>query len=231
MCVGPLTPAPELSSVLEVGGDIWLGGLNVFYRCANSASNCPKVLDGLSGLTWGDGDLVGTSFTDIWYSALDRVLHFDGTKWTVTPNLQARTIWQVSKDDVWVADAQFQHWDGAQWAAPVGIDGAPVPGRVMAMGGSAKDDVWAVGYEFSAQVAFSAHYDGTKWALVPMPAGAKSVGRIFAPSRLEAFAVSPTAIYRFNGTAWAAMPSPPSVDGGAGDPSWSVIAGPARPRP
>ena len=227
-CVGPLIPAPVFSSVLEIGGDYWLAGSNSMVRCANGAGNCVAVKDGISGQTWGEGTLVGTVGTDIWYSALDRVLHFDGASWTMTPNLHARTIFQVSKSDIWIADNQFQHWDGAAWSAPMGISGAAAPGFVSYLGGSAKDDVWAVGDGGSA--AFAAHWDGTKWSLVPMPQGAAEVRGLFAPSRSEVFVLTSTMLYRWTGT-WAAIAMPPSVDGGAGEPNWDVLAGPAKKRP
>lgn len=227
-CVGPTTPTPPLWSVAVIGNDTWIGATNEIYRCASGSNACVSTTTGLEATTWATGTLTGTSGQDIWYSATTRAFHFDGTKWTIHDNIQARAIFQVRKDDVWVGDKTFQHWDGTKWSDPLGIDGAPVPGMVMAISGSASDDLWAVGADNTN--AFSAHWNGTKWSLVPLPANAADLRAIYAPSRIEAYAVSQTTVYRWDGTKWSVM-TLPSVDGGLGEPTWDAIDGPARPRP
>jgi hypothetical protein len=133
---------------------------------------------------------------------------------------------------VWVGDTTLQHWDGTKWSDELVIDGAPAPGIITSISGSSSTDVWAVGYNGSdgAHPAFSAHWDGLTWSLKPLPAGTAEAPSVYAPSPIEAFIASATGVYRWNGTDWQKM-TLPIVDAGSGAPSWSYIAGAAKPRP
>ncbi|CAN5782575.1 hypothetical protein BH11MYX4_BH11MYX4_14040 [soil metagenome] len=69
-----------------------------------------------------------------------------------------------------------------------------------------------------------------------LPVTATSIIAIWAPSRLEAFAVGDkTGIFKWDGTKWLAMPSPqlPVVAGETivSELRWVSVHGLARPRP
>lgn len=232
-CAGPTVPANAMWSGTMVGGDFWIGASDTIYRCTNGGG-CPKQTTGLEGQTWGTGTIVGSGPQDIWYSAFNRAFHFDGTQWAIHPNLKARTIFQVRKDDVWVGDKTLQHWDGKAWSDELTIDGAPAPGIITSISGAASDDIWAVGYEgsVSPHTAFAARWDGKVWKKVPVPADATDLYSVYAPSRKEAFMTGQTGIWRWNGTAWVSMTTPKVPDAGLGiEGSWKVITGAAKPRP
>ncbi|AKU95195.1 hypothetical protein AKJ09_01859 [Labilithrix luteola] len=231
-CAGPTLPPPAFWSVARIANDTWIGATNAIYRCA-AGSTCTKEVAGLESTTWGTGKLVGTGPQDIWFSALSRAFHFDGTKWTIHDNIKARTIFQIRKDDVWVGDKTLQHWDGTKWSDEYVIDGQPAPGIITSISGSSDSDVWAVGYNPSdgAHPAFAAHWDGMTWKLVPLPAGAAEGPSIYAPSPIEAFLVVSSGVYRWDGNAWKTMTLPTVDAGSGGQPMWAYVAGVAKPRP
>jgi len=205
------------------GGDFWVGGSNAMFQCGGST--CTSKRDGLP-TTWGQGNFAGTSSTDLWYSQFDRAFHYNGTTWTIHPNVQARSIWARARNDVWAGDKQLQHYDGAAWSQAYVIPGLPANPLITAISGTAADDVWAVGY--GSGTAFSARWDGAAWKKHDFPAGAGQVNSVFAASKVEAFAVSFTGgIFKWNGTAWVAMtlPTMPNLGG------WQSIFGSARARP
>jgi hypothetical protein len=230
-CVGPLLPPPAFWSVAFIGNDTWIGATNAIYRCVQGAG-CPKEVTGLESTTWGTGKLVGTATQDIWYSALSRAFHFDGTKWTIHDNIKARTIFEVRKDDVWVGDKTLQHYDGTNWSTEFAINGNPAPGLITSISGSSSKDIWAVGYDGSANghPVFTAHWDGVSWTLKAVPAELAEAPTVYAPSPLEAFLACSTGVYRWDGSAWQKMTMPTVDAGQGGQPSWSYIAGPAKPR-
>jgi hypothetical protein len=231
-CVGPTVPAPAMWGVAKIGNEHWVLATNKIFRCTPGA-NCVNTVTGLESTTWATGVITGTSTQDIWVSASSRAFHFDGTKWTIHDGIKGRTLVQIHKDDVWVGDKTLQHWDGTKWTDEMTIDGAPAPGYIMAMSGSASDDVWAIGTDGSTgdHPSFTAHWNGMTWTKKALPAGASDVDAIYAPSRLEAYAAGKTGIYKWDGNAWSKVPFT-AIDAGEGAaPNWEGIAGPARPRP
>ncbi|HEU4559012.1 MAG TPA: hypothetical protein VFS20_14225 [Longimicrobium sp.] len=60
----------------------------------------------------------GTSPHDVWVAG-GRILHFDGTSWTVSPVGGARwpnSLWGSSPTDVWVMNGEFAlHYNGTEW--------------------------------------------------------------------------------------------------------------------
>lgn len=231
-CPGPTLPPPAFWSVAKIGSDTWIGATNAIYRCVAGAG-CAKEITGLESTSWGTGKLVGTGPQDIWFSALTRAFHFDGTKWTIHENIKARTIFQLRKDDVWIGDATLQHWDGTKWSDELVIDGAPAPGIITSISGSSSKDVWAVGYNGAdgSHPAFAAHWDGVAWTMKPLPVGAKEAPNVYAPSPIEAFVACASGVYKWDGAQWQTMTMPTVDAGSGGQPTWSYVAGPAKPRP
>lgn len=250
---GSVCPVPLLSAgklvdfydITNVDNEFWLAGVNQIYRCATGAGSCASTTTGISG-TWAFGNFAGTTSTDLWYSAIDRAFHYNGTAWTVHPNLQAYAIYQVRKDDTWVGTKTLQHWNGTAWSAEMTVDGAPLPGNIYSIGGSATDDLWAVGNNGN-DASFAAHWNGTAWTNVPLPATAKWIESLYAPSKTEAFIVGlerhPTdssldkqGIFHWDGATWKLVPSPaPTLAAGEtqflSNLRWTSVHGLARPRP
>ena len=107
--------------------------------------------------------LWGSAPDDMWAvgSAGDqtvaRILHYDGTKWSVaydrssTDKSSFDGVWGTSKSNVWFAgdapntpkSAILVHWDGHAMQE-VSVPG-PTDGELVALGGTSKDDVLALG--------------------------------------------------------------------------------------
>ena len=110
----------------------------------------------------------GTSASDVFAGSTDgRILHFDGTSWTVqqTPvTTPVWGIWAVAPDDVWavggdniLGDAPFViHYDGEQWSLePIPVLQRPGVYAFFKVWGSGPNDIYAVG-----QNGAILHWDG-----------------------------------------------------------------------
>jgi hypothetical protein len=234
-CSDPQTAKPLYAIYGFSMDDFWVGGLNAMYQC--SGVSCTAKTAGLP-TDWGQGNFTGTSSTDLWYSSIDRAFHYDGNTWTTHASIQARAIWAHAANDVWCGDSTLQHYDGTTWSLQYNIGGAPAPGIITSMSGTASNDVWAVGYDPSLyndagfHAAFSAHWDGTGWGLVPMPESAGEVQTVWAASKDQVFAASFLGrILQWDGISWSEMALPTSQDGGVLPGGWNAIWGSARARP
>lgn len=211
----------ELWAIFGFGaGDMWVGGTNIMKQC--SGTTCTAQTTGLPA-NWSQGSFSGSSSTDLWYSQYDHAFHYDGTTWTTHSNIVARGFWARNATDAWGGDkAGLQHWDGNAWSSLYAIGGAAPPGTIYGMGGSATDNVWAVGY---GTTPFTAHWDGTAWSLVPIDASAGQLSAIWVPSKVEAFAIGfDSGVWHWDGKTWSQMSVPVTA-------SWNAIHGSAKPRP
>jgi hypothetical protein len=114
------------------------------------------------------------------------------------------------------------HWNGTAWSSVT----VPLPAdansntTLNAISADGPDDVWAVGTFLSSATEqfqnFTIHFNGTAWAVVPMPVTGTFSG-IQANSPTDVWAVgtqsvgsggSATLIAHFNGTSWSAVASP-----------------------
>ena len=110
--------------------------------------------------------------------------------------------------DAWIAGYQYDetpgpvtttvhtlllHWDGHTLTQPAAPDVAELDG----IGGSAPDDVWAVGG------AGFLHWDGQTWQQAPSPAGASAVS---AGARDDAWTVGGAGFLHWDGQAWSQVP-------------------------
>ena len=68
----------------------------------------------------------------------------------------------------------IEHWNGTRWSI---VSGPSLPagatGDLSAIGGTGPDDLWAVGFQLSAEAAQESvlfeHFDGSAWQIVPFP--------------------------------------------------------------
>lgn len=232
-CAGPLGTLPNLYGITAVGNNYWLGGVNAIYRCVSPA-RCALQTTGLGGQSWGQGNFTGPSEQDLWYSAQTKAFHYDGTTWTVHDGIQARSIYQVRANDVWVGNQTLQHWDGAAWGGELNVDGNPAPGLIFSISGATPDDLWAVGNSGGA-ASFAARWNGTEWKLVGLPGTATNIQSVYAPSKIEAFVGGDAnGLFKWDGITWTKMTSP-VITPGANETqtavSWKVITGVAKTRP
>jgi hypothetical protein len=175
-------------------------------------------------------------------------LHWNGTAWSVSPGFasalspisgaSAAGVADISPSDAYAigdsaatAVGSLAHWDGTAWS-PVTLPlpaGANSNTRLNAISADGPGDVWIVGTFLDSATrqnqTFSEHFNGTAWAMVPMPpVTSPDINAYFqfngikANSASDVWAVgdsgvvdvprSQTLIEHFNGTAWSIVPSP-----------------------
>ncbi|HMA37989.1 MAG TPA: S-layer homology domain-containing protein [Chloroflexia bacterium] len=115
-----------------------------------------------------------------------------------------------------------EHWDGTSWQfLSTGITNALVSGITTV----APDDVWAVGYSFTAgDPSLFLHWDGSHWQAVPSPPSSGGhVRAVQAVTATDIWAVgyrccdvnsARTLIEHWDGQAWSVVPSPNVGNGG-----------------
>jgi hypothetical protein len=175
-------------------------------------------------------------------------LHWNGTAWSVSSGFSsalspisgasAEGVADISPADAYAigdsaatAVGSLAHWNGTSWS-PVTL---PLPANansnttLSAISADGPDDVWIVGTFLDSATGqdetFSEHFNGTAWAVVPMPPVTSPDTSAFfqfngiqANSASDVWAVgdsgvvdvpgSQTLIEHFNGTAWSIVPSP-----------------------
>jgi hypothetical protein len=116
-------------------------------------------------------------------------VHWDGRQWTevafAPPPAQQRMfvdelasfgphdVWAVgglvSDDPVTEGRGVVQHWDGEVWT-DVAVPDVPGTWSLSDIGGTAPDDLWAVGQvEGSPGQGVALHWDGQQWTRTPVP--------------------------------------------------------------
>jgi len=129
---------------------------------------------------------------DIWAVGL-LSLHFDGTKWTAIPVVQADEwdgIAALSPTDVWAVGqisqnglnfSEIQHWDGAKWSL---VNSPHFPEGEILMGVQAvsPQDIFAAGWfvDVPNQTLnpLVEHWDGNSWSVVNTPRFSSGSGAI-----------------------------------------------------
>jgi hypothetical protein len=240
---------PAASGVLlavdaRTDADAWAVGTAGIMRWDGTAWNAvssaglPSVrTPAVSASGANDAWIVGSVGTGTYSRRTGTAIHWDGTAWTVqAPPLPVRSelrgVAALSPTNVWAVgkigiQLLVEHWDGTAWtqvAAP-----EPNPGSssgLVSVSARAANDIWAVG-TYTAPNAhnetFSVHYDGTAWALVPMPAAPQTntfpvynLNSVVAVAANDAWAVGEittgapvsTLVEHWNGAAWSVVASP-----------------------
>jgi hypothetical protein len=133
--------------------------------------------------------------------------------WEVVPNPSPAQLFGVDatgSNDVWAAgNSNIEHWNGSSWSVSLFHYG--IFSSVTAV---SAHDAWAVGTG-GGPLAF--HWDGATWTEVDPP-GQGSFGDVDAVSSNDVWAVGSgglgTMVQRWNGSAWAVVPSPGLPTGG-----------------
>ena len=143
------------------------------------------------------------------------VLRYDGAGWGTVAfpePLNLAAVWAASETDVFVAGSTYQpstiyRGDGSSWTQME----VPTEERLLDLWGSAPNDVYTVGDKGTM-----IHYDGTKWEVVSLPAGAagKYLESVCGSSANDVYAVGTEVILHFDGNAWETIenvPEPPDM--------------------
>ena len=184
----------------------------------------------------------GATPTDVWAVGFDfldndaRVLHYNGTEWSVVPGfesggvetLQLVAVWGSSATDVYAVGATFAgevslglvfHYDGVAWARMDNpADELPTLAGIW---GSSSTDVYAVGTDQLASPFAGAilHLEGGRWTPV-LEEPDLTLTSVWGSSASDVFAAGFTvtqhddefivagAIRHFDGTAWTPMTIP-----------------------
>jgi hypothetical protein len=198
------------SAVNDVFALAWNGAIVHFDGTSWQASRTadPGTLTTFSSL-------FGFSASDVWgLGSEGTILRYDGTAWTKTtngaPHNWANSLWGASSTDMWAIgySPNIHHWDGAHWQNPPGLLGI----YMFATWGASTSDIWAVGQTLNQgatpNTSTIAHYDGTGWALWPMPTDLNQHGQVFnavwGTSASNVWAVgSAGLVAHWDGTTWS----------------------------
>lgn len=140
-------------------------------------------------------DVDGVSSTDVWAVGLDKIVHWDGARWTTSLSLPDSYLYGVSAlsaHNVWVTGGEavgsnyktiVLYWNGKDWKE---TDPGLVNTAFSDVSAISADDVWIVGRTFSG-ASYIVHWNGTRWSPVSSP------DPRFAPASVDA--VSPNDVW------------------------------------
>jgi hypothetical protein len=161
------------------------------------------------------GDADNTGFD------LPVIVHWDGVAATESYpplgyNQRLTSVWASATDDAWAGSYDgVIHWNGSAWQVALSATGT------TAIGGTARDDVWAVGTD-----GYARHFDATSWSGTLLGGNLRGV---YAASTTRAWVVADETIHVWNGTAWAQLSYPgvafTAISGRNDSDVWSVAAG------
>ena len=148
-------------------------------------------------------------------------MHWDGTAWTVIPNLSRWPLYGVlaiASNDVWaVGEQSILHWNGSGWSNV----SFPLPPNeayriLRGISGTSANDIWAVGfgqwsYFYGTRYApLTYHWDGTRWNLIPNAGGLDELlSSVTAIAPNDAWAVGDNGqTQHWNGAEWTRVAAP-----------------------
>jgi hypothetical protein len=162
---------------------------------------------------WVAGSVEGGDFSQPWIS------HWDGNEWTdvglfeKTPPCKCsiHALYFSSPDDGWAVgggeNTLILHWDGSSWTTQTWPDAY----RLLAIGGTAADDLWAAGVAENTDTATNPglifHWDGKVWTSYPVPAGTAWMDTIYMNSKDDGW-MAGSGLLHWTGGAWQTVASP-----------------------
>jgi hypothetical protein len=162
-----------------------------------------------------------------------RILYWNGAAWSIA--WQGYTIpidfWGSGPNDVWMVatNCSTWHWDGASWTAVTNPLNSNY-GALNAVGGSASNDVWAVGaVDPTTHYGVALHWNGSTWSSVST-GSTLQITAIWSNGPNDVWAVGPgSGILHWNGISWSAsvnsQTSQPNLSGvwaSASNDVWAV---------
>jgi hypothetical protein len=178
------------------------------------------------------------------------VEHWNGHRWRIVkvPEPAGRQSWFLGVDalsagNVWAVGVStngqisnqdertfIEHWDGTTWTivpSPNPSTGSNSGNFLQAVSGVGPGDLWAVGWDASAQTNSIAmlfeHFDGAKWKVVKSPSPIGTFQFAFAVNAVSAHDVwavgndqtgnATTLAAHWDGRSWKIVPTPSLHDG------------------
>jgi hypothetical protein len=137
--------------------------------------------------------------------------HWDGSSWSMYPNIGGQVIGGTSSSDVWTVEptgnadraTNLFHWDGSTWTTAT-VQGYAID--LQGFWGTSPTDFWGCGSGVF-------HYDGHQWTLDPSQA-VQSVGgflSVWGSSASDVWAVGRMQMAHYDGHAWATVSAPPAA--------------------
>ncbi|HJT59014.1 MAG TPA: hypothetical protein VJ761_21075 [Ktedonobacteraceae bacterium] len=211
----------------------------------NGDDNTINTLKGVGAVSATDAWAVGSYYAANRGTDIALIEHWDGTAWTVVPGspapyssdnylngvkvIAANDAWAVgyyNNDDRTLSQTLILHWDGTSWSVVSSPNKGDGSNKLMAVSGSAGNDVWAVGNFYNTNSGtyqtLTEHYDGTAWSIIYSPLApdssdnflnaVTSIGKNYAWAVGTYFGVdqktSKTLILRWDGKQWNVVNSP-----------------------
>jgi hypothetical protein len=141
-------------------GDFWAVGAGGKYSRYDGQAWAMGTITVNGGATGDLRGIWGSAQNDVWAVGNPGILHWNGAAWSLAKSGGAWAIWGNGPNDVWAVaggstntDGSW-HWDGNTWSTY----GVTTPGRLVALGGRASNDVWAAGEQGAIL-----HWDGRVW--------------------------------------------------------------------
>jgi hypothetical protein len=191
------------SSVAFSAGEAWFFGLGTSMRF--DGTHFVEVPTATTEWRQDFGGAWAAAPDDIWIAGVGQggvnIQHWDGASWSF-PDLGDTyvadfmlSVWGSGPDDVYFGGLRcLVHWDGSRF------EETSVVSDVDAIGGTARDDVWAVG---NGHVS---HFDGTTWT------SARDDGAwwtsVAAIARDDVWIAGQGRLSHFDGTAWTPFELP-----------------------
>lgn len=156
------------------------------------------VLNAVSAASATDAWAVGRATVSLVTSSL--AAHWNGTAWSVvpTPEISGTVLTSVvdiaPRNAYAVGETEALHWNGTAWSAfSVPVPGGGIPAVFSAVAAGSANDVWIAGDYLeagsSALEPFTAHWNGTTWANVPVPASGAELEGLAVINHADAWAV------------------------------------------
>ncbi|MGI5166076.1 WD40/YVTN/BNR-like repeat-containing protein [Spirillospora sp. CA-253888] len=214
-----LPPGPPVEAALVGAGLQGIARLGSARAVGDTASNVVRLPRG-----GADGPplavAVGGAHDRLAGAEVPLIRHWNGSSWTawsapgpdrglVLTAVAATgegTAWAVGHGFPWgpVDGPVALRWTGSDWL-PAPMPEVPL-GKLLAVAGTAPDDVWAVGA--AGREGLVMHYDGRAWSRVPSPATRFPLTGVAAPGPAEAWAVGRDRVLRWNGRKWSRVKAP-----------------------
>lgn len=217
---------------------VWGADANNVFACGNSV--CFRKTDAgtwvsMTGTLAGDSlgrtnsvlGIGGTSPTDIWaVGGGGLIAHYDGTKWTNTPNPgtlanQLNSVAAISPNDVYavgLGTPKILHWNGTAWTNVQNLTNGGFQVRALS-----SSSVWVSG------ASVLTHWNGTAWSTIAGPAGSLFRGMwVFADNDIYVGGQlnGASAIFHYDGTSFTStlVPAVGSIFGFWGFSPTNMIA-------
>lgn len=211
---------------------------------------------------------VGSYYNNNRGTDLALIEHWDGKTWSIVPTspapdssdnyltgvrvITANDVWAVgyyNNSDRTLSQTLIQHWDGAQWSVVTSPNKGDGNNKLLAVSGTASNDIWAVGSFFNTNSGtyqtLTEHWNGSAWGTVYSPiapsSSDNSLNSVKAIGKNNVWAVgfyrgvdqktSKTLTLHWDGTQWSVVTSPNkgtnnnqllSVTSASGKDVWAV---------